>query len=162
MPWAYYHRTRGDEYVWGRQLTKNIFMYGDEEIQTNDLIPSVRAATQTTESSFTANLPKSTIVEAVAKWSGLITRFATDGRRVLQLDKGGGCHFVGGYDGYGIAAAVRSGEVVRSVLSGASAPSDFPLTSSTPRTVNGGNQHGSKIVTKTSRDIAVVSARISL
>jgi glycine/D-amino acid oxidase-like deaminating enzyme len=114
-------------FVWGRILQMNGFLFGDEEKRLidlsrpdinvmDDLLKTLRSESDVFDSA-----------RILCGWSGLIGRIPDLTRSVLKLDSNDRSHFVGGYNGYGIAAAVRSGCVARHLVEGRALPSDFPL-----------------------------------
>lgn len=127
LPWGYFSETQGEKYVWGRKIRSNVFLYGNEEKNFDRSISSSSKATQDILASLKNELPFLEYCEVLGKWSGLISRFSNGCRRITQIDRTGKCYYIGGYNGYGIAAAVRSGCIVRSVVQGYEAPLDFPL-----------------------------------
>lgn len=128
LPWAYFSEVEGNKYVWGRKIHQNIFLYGNEERVFDKSVSSPSNATQDILTSLKNELPSLEYCKVIGTWSGLISRFLSGGRRIIQLDQTGKCFYIGGYDGYGIAAAVRSGFVIKSLIQGYQTPWDFPLT----------------------------------
>lgn len=128
LPWAYFSVAKGGKYVWGRKISPNIFLYGNEEKNFDESISAPSIATQDILASLKNELPSLECCEVVGTWSGLISRFSGGGRRIVQIDRAGKCFYIGGYNGYGIAAAVRSGFIIKSVVQGYEAPLDFPVT----------------------------------
>lgn len=128
LPWAYFSEINEEQYVWGRKIGPDVFLYGDEEKIVDASITSSTMATQDILASLGNELPFLRDCQVLRTWSGLISSFSNASRKIVQMDSAGGCFYIGGYNGYGIAAAVRSGLIVRSVIRGAEAPCDFPVT----------------------------------
>ncbi len=107
-----YYRQIGDDggYVWGRRIPGMGFLYGGGErpwsVQGGPEPPIVPDVVDQMH----AFLPLTRQAPILSIWSGLFGRLSDTSRRGLrQLDAFGRIHFAGGFDGVGLAPAVRSG-----------------------------------------------------
>lgn len=127
LPWTFYRKRSGGEYVWGRRLGSSCFLFGAEELAGSPARRNSNAANAQLLTALTTELPNLAGGRAVRGWTGWGAGFQRGGRRVVRSGPDGRLLFVGGYGGIGIAAAVRGGSVVASVVSGGAAPADFPV-----------------------------------
>jgi glycine/D-amino acid oxidase-like deaminating enzyme len=116
--WNYYQET-GDarKYVWGRRLEKNSFLFGGGEETVTDLDEVEPSPDPEALRKLSRLLPELASAKPLSLWSGLISGFSDGGSRLRQtVDPR--IWFVGGYEGYGLAAAVRAGAQMAKLLTG--------------------------------------------
>lgn len=129
VPWVYFRRTDESSFVWGRSLSRKDFLFGDEERHLNDLSRPLELVTLELIAKLHGESEIFTSFELISTWSGLIGSIGDGGRKVLELCRTGRSFFVGGYNGFGVAAAVRSGFVATLIVKDKEPPPDFPILS---------------------------------
>jgi glycine/D-amino acid oxidase-like deaminating enzyme len=128
-PWTYFEPSEGDadNYIWGRKLQNRRFLFGDYEIDEDNCAYSSIKARNGILTLFRKHLGKDEDLKVVNGWSGPVHSYRSGFRRVMRIDGERNKLFVGGYGGHGIAASVRSGEVITSFLNDGSYAEDFPV-----------------------------------
>ena len=128
IPWVFYFETGSGNYVWGRRLGNRKFLFGNEEKPIFSRQMSESEVKDDLLRSLQSYLPDFNNCGVVSIWTGMVGKFRGQNRQIVQLDTDSKCFYIGGYDGYGIAAAVRSGSVACAIVNGEEAPNDFQLT----------------------------------
>jgi glycine/D-amino acid oxidase-like deaminating enzyme len=116
IPWNYYEET-GDagKYVWGRRLDERRFLFGGgEEILAESDGIEPRPDPEVIRK-LARHLPELASAVPLSLWNGLISSFV-DGEGRFRQVVDPRIWFVGGYDGYGLAAAVRAGVQIAKLL----------------------------------------------
>lgn len=124
IPWTFYKELDDGTHYWGRRIRQQFFMFGGSEF--NDTGHSYEAAelSRSLFHSLSSVLPWLADSTPYYFWTGPIARFVNNARRGV-ITVAPGVVFVGGYNGDGIAAAVRSGSILSCVLDSGVRDSDF-------------------------------------
>jgi glycine/D-amino acid oxidase-like deaminating enzyme len=116
-PWSFYQPVSASDFVWGRQVSQSMFLFGGGKRWSSPSTASVTTAIATLRRGLETHLPSLQYSEVLASWSGRLSRFSNcDGWRVLPVPGLPKVLFVGGFDGYGLTAGIRAGRTAAAQL----------------------------------------------
>lgn len=125
IPWTFVsEQPHGHGYFWGRRVGTRHFLLGGKEAPGRVAGVDSRAASSRLMTSLGTLLPELDGAVLASGWTGYIARFTDGPRRIVRTNDE--VVYIGGYAGYGVAAAVRSGAAFVAARRGTET-ADFPV-----------------------------------